>query len=289
MFAVWRQQADVYHVTGDIHYVCCVLPKEKTLLTVHDCEVLHRLSGWKKAVVQFFWYTQPAKHAARITVNSEETKRQLLQVIRYPADRIHVIPVSISPLYQPDAKPFNTSCPTILQVGTKPNKNVPRLVQSLRGLRCHLDIVGPVDESLQQLLRDCRMSWTAWGRLTDEQLVERYRKSDIVSFVSTHEGFGMPIVEAQFVERVCITSNCSSMPEVAGNGACLVDPFDVDSIRNGILRLCNDEAYRDALVTAGRRNRLRFNPNTIAEQFAEVYRRVSGGIGTVEVPQHGGG
>jgi glycosyltransferase involved in cell wall biosynthesis len=277
MFAVWKQQADVYHVTGDIHYVCCVLPKKKTLLTVHDCEVLHRLSGWKREIVRFFWYTHAAKHATRITVNSEETKRQLLKVIRYPAERIHVIPVSVSPLYQPDKRPFNSDNPHILQVGTKLNKNVPRLVQALQGLRCHLDIVGPVDEALRQLLKVAQISWTGWGRLNDDQMYERYREADIVAFVSTHEGFGMPIVEAQCVERVCVTSNLSSMPEVAGNGACLVDPYDINSIRRGILRLTNDSTYRNSCLNHGRLNRERFNSQLIARQFGEVYRLISNG------------
>jgi glycosyltransferase involved in cell wall biosynthesis len=289
LWSVYQQQAAVYHVTGDIHYVCCVIPKARVVLTILDCEVLHRTKGLKHSLLKLLWYRLPVKFASHITVISEETKRQLLEVVKFPPSRIHVIPVSVSALYQPDPRQFNSQCPRILQVGTKPNKNVPRLVQALRGLRCHLDIVGPVDESLRKQLDESRISWTGWGRLTDEQLVYRYREADIVAFASTHEGFGMPIVEAQFVERVCITSNCSSMPEVAGNGACLVDPFDVDSIRYGILRLCNDEVYRNALVTAGRRNRLRFNPKTIADQFAEVYRRVSDRTRLIETPQNGEG
>jgi len=275
ILAVWNQHADIYHVTGDIHYVCCVLPKRRTVLTVHDCEILHRLNGWKRAIVHFLWYILPTRYVTRITVNSEETKRQLLRAVTFPPDRIHVIPVSVSPLYQPSPRPFNSEFPRILQVGTKANKNVPRLVQALRGLPCHLDIVGPVDATLRQLLQDCQIVWTGWERLTDEQLAERYREADIIAFVSTHEGFGMPIVEAQSVERVCITSNCSSMPEVAGTAACLVNPFDVESIRTGVLRLLSDRVYRETLVAAGRKNRVRYDAKTIAKQFACIYEHVA--------------
>ncbi|MGV2336588.1 MAG UNVERIFIED_CONTAM: glycosyltransferase [Planctomycetaceae bacterium] len=201
---------------------------------------------------------------------SSETRSRLLEHVNFPADRIHVIPVSVSDLYQPSPKPFNTACPRILQIGTKANKNVPRLVQALQGLRCHLDIVGPVDEQLRRLITECGIQWTNWGRLSDAEMLKRYQETDIVAFVSTAEGFGMPIVEAQRVERVCITSNCSSMPEVAGSGACLVDPFSIKAIQAGILRLIEDAAYRSKLIENGRVNSARFAASQIAQQFRDV-------------------
>lgn len=273
ILAVWRQAADVYHITGDIHYAAYLLPPKRTVLTVLDCQILERLTGWRRAVVKYFWYTLPARRAAQITVISSETKARLLECIAYPPDRIHVIPVSVSDLYQPCAKPFNSDCPRILQIGTKANKNVPRLVRALRGLNCHLDIVGPVDEQLRSLLTECGIQWTGWGRLSDEELLQRYQEADIVAFVSTSEGFGMPIVEAQRVERVCITSDCSSMPEVAGDGACLVDPQDVDSIRAGFDKVLANADYRDGLIERGRENCRRFDATQISGQFALVYEK----------------
>ena len=269
-----RHQGDVNHITGDVHYAALLLPKRTAILTVHDCQILDRLKGWRRAVVKFFWYTLPVRRVSRMTVNSEETKRQLLQEVNFPADRVHIIPVSVSKLYQPSSKPFCAECPRILQVGTKANKNVQRLVKALQGIQCRLEIVGPVNPELKTLLEDSGVDYRAYGRLTDSQLVERYQQSDVISFVSTYEGFGMPIVEAQCVERVCVTSNCSSMPEVAGQGACLVDPFDVQSIRQGFLRVISDATYRDSLIEAGRQNRLRFDPQRIADNFLKLYCQV---------------
>ena len=273
-WAAFRNQGDVNHVTGDIHYVVFLLARRRTILTVLDCQVLSRLSGWRRAVVKWLWYTGPARCVSRITVISEETRQQLLQVIPFPAEKVHVIPVSVSELFQPAPKEFSTHCPRILQVGTKANKNVDRLVRALQGIPCALDIVGPIDDALQSLLDETQMTHHSFGRLTDEELVQRYREADVISFVSTHEGFGMPIVEAQCVERVCVTSNCSSMPEVAGEGACLVNPFDVASIRAGFQRVITDEDYRRSLIEAGRVNRLRFNADKIAADFLQVYQLV---------------
>ena len=271
MLSAWRNQGQVNHITGDVHYIALMLHRKRTLLTVLDCQILERLMGWRRAIVKWLWFTLPDKRVAAITVISAETKRQLLQEICFPANKIHVIPVSVSPLFQPAPKLFNAECPRILQVGTKANKNVHRLVQALTGMPCHFDIVGPIDESLAEALQASRIAYTTYGRLSDEQIVERYCAADIISFVSTHEGFGMPIVEAQCVERVCVTSNCSSMPEVAGDGACLVDPYDVLSIRQGFERVIRDSNFRQNLIERGRVNRLRFSSEIIADAFHKLY------------------
>lgn len=274
MVSVIFHQADVNHVTGDIHYVAVLLKRSRTLLTVHDCEVLNRLTGWRRWVVKVLWYQLPAKRITAMTVNSNETKRSLLEVVRFPEDRIHVVPVSVSPLYQPCPKQFFAERPRILQIGTKANKNIIRLAEALDGISCELHIVGPLEKQQEATLRRHNVAVINHLYLTDEQLVEQYKQADIVSFVSTHEGFGMPIVEAQSVERVCVTSSCSSMPEVAGAGACFVDPFDVQSIREGFQRVVTDVPYRQSVIAAGRQNKLRFDSQRIADDFLQIYKSI---------------
>ena len=134
--------------------------------------------------------------------------------------------------------------------------------------------MGPLPEETKNALVSNKVGYTNYTQLTNEQVAARYAEADIVSFVSTHEGFGMPIVEAQSIERVCVTSNCSSMPEVAGEGACLVDPFDVSSIRHGFERVTRDNGYREFLLAAGRQNKRRFNANEIALSYAALYQSV---------------
>ena len=85
----------------------------------------------------------------------------------------------------------------------------------------------------------------------------------------------MPIIEGNSVERVVITSNISSMPEVAADAALLVDPFDVQSIRDGMLTLIRDASVRHRLIEAGRENKLRFQSAAIANQYYELYRKIA--------------
>jgi glycosyltransferase involved in cell wall biosynthesis len=85
----------------------------------------------------------------------------------------------------------------------------------------------------------------------------------------------MPILEAQATGRPVVTSNILSMPWVAGEAACLVDPFDTASIRGGLTRVMGDPSYRAALVALGFENVKRFSAEEIARQYLELYLDVA--------------
>ena len=122
------------------------------------------------------------------------------------------------------------------------------------------------------MLKENQIDYNVSKNLTNEEVFEKYRNCDILSFVSTYEGFGMPIVEANAIGRVVVTSNLLSMPEVAGDAAHLVDPFDIGSIRQGIVKVIKDEHYRESLIRNGYQNRKRFDVNKIANQYVEIYQ-----------------
>jgi glycosyltransferase involved in cell wall biosynthesis len=86
----------------------------------------------------------------------------------------------------------------------------------------------------------------------------------------------MPIIEANCVERPVIAGNNSSMIEVAGEAACLVDAESIEEIRKGILKIINDKEYRENLIIRGRENRLRFDAQEIAAQYEVLYNRILG-------------
>jgi glycosyltransferase involved in cell wall biosynthesis len=142
-------------------------------------------------------------------------------------------------------------------------------------MQCRLKIIGDLDDQTTRQLKEAKISYESAVNLSEAEMYQAYCDADLVSFVSTYEGFGMPIVEAQWVERPVVTSNCSSMPEVAGEGACLVDPFDVGSIREGIQRVIRDTAFRQHLVEQGRGNRERFSLEEIAKQYLSLYERLA--------------
>lgn len=267
-------QGELNHVTGDIHFASLLLRRRKTLLTIHDLGVLNDKRGLRKALLKWLWFQLPATSSRLITTVSETTKREVLKQIDVPPEKIRVIPNAVSSCFHFSPKPFNEECPRILQVGTKPNKNLSRLIPALSGISCKLQIIGPLTDSLRTQLDASMISYENWSNLSLDEVIRKYQQCDLLTFCSTYEGFGMPIVEANVVGRPVVTSNISSMPEVAGNAACLVDPFNSESIHAGISRVIEDADYRSELIANGQTNAERFDANNIAEQYLAIYREM---------------
>jgi glycosyltransferase involved in cell wall biosynthesis len=270
----WRHQDEVNHVTGDVHFLTYLLNRRRTILTIHDCVNLERLHGVKRWFLWLFWYWLPAKRCAVITVISEATRQQVLRHLRCDPVKVRVIYNHVSKEFQPAPKPFNAIRPRLLQIGTNPNKNLKRVAAALAGLECDLAIIGRLSDGKIDALKQHGISYENLVNLSRAALLEQYQRCDVILFASTYEGFGLPIVEANAVGRPVVTSNLWSMPEVAGTAACLVDPFNVASIRAGICRVIQDSAYREQLVAAGFENVKRFQIEAAAAQYAELYRSV---------------
>lgn len=267
-------QGDVNHVTGDVHFLTYLLDRRRTILTILDCVMLERLNGIKRWLLWLLWYWLPEKRCAVITVISEATRQQVLQHLHCDPEKVRVIHCNVSEEFQPAPKPFNSTRPRLLQIGTNPNKNLERVAAALAGLDCELTIIGRLSVGQMDELNRHHVSYENLVDLFRQELVEQYQRCDMVVFASTYEGFGLPIVEANAVGRPVLTSNLWSMPEVAGEAACLVDPFDVDNLRAGICRVMQDSDYRDQLVQSGFENVKRFQIETIAAQYAKLYKSV---------------
>ena len=270
----YGKQGDVNHVTGDVNYLGLLLSKKKTIQTILDCVHLNTSTGLKYRILKLFWLSIPEKRAKFLTAISTSTKNEILRHHKCDPDKIIVIPVAISPKFKAREKIFNKTFPKILQVGTAPNKNIPNLIEAIKGLPCILNIVGKKNEHYEKLLQENNIQYIyEWG-LSDEEIIKRYEDADIISLVSAYEGFGMPILEAQAVGRAVITSNVFSMPEVAGDAAVIVNPHDIAEMRQGFEKIIYDDAFRAAMIQRGNQNIKRFDADSIAMQYFELYKKI---------------
>lgn len=267
--------ADIYHITGDIHYIALLLPREKTVLTIHDLRFLHNRKGLRRFFLKKLYLDLPVKRLKYITAISEATKNEIIKYTNCAEEKIRLIKNPLREHFSTTTeKNFNSQCPTILQIGTLPNKNVINVVKALKGLKCCVKIIGQIDAELMGELQHNQINFEQNFNLTDRKIRDEYSKADIVAFCSIYEGFGLPIIEAQAMRTAVITSNISPLKEVSGGAAVLVNPSNVSAIRKGILRLINDKNYRENLIARGIENTKRFEPQAIAGLYEKLYREM---------------
>ena len=175
--------------------------------------------------------------------------------------------------------------PYVLGVGTlEPRKNLPRLIEafvtlpeSVRAGR-HLVLVGArgwnTDETLTSIARHGDVVH-ALGHVAEDDLPAVYRGADLMACPSLYEGFGLPVLEAMAAGAPVLTSDRSSLPEVAGSAAILVDPTDTASIRAGLQRALGDERLRDRLAALGRERAEEFSWERCARETLAILERAA--------------
>jgi glycosyltransferase involved in cell wall biosynthesis len=300
---VMKQKTDIFHVV-DHSYGHMVYWLRRAggpvVVTCHDLinffypENLYTrarlplvsMAAWRFAV-------RGMRRADRIIADSSHTARDITQLLHIEPERITVVPLAVDswfcPLPREEVESFRqqhsvsweTVC--LLHVGTvEQRKNVLTILRAVealktRGLSVCLWKTGEDFTAEQKTFtrtHGLENSVIYLGRLDRHILVQVYNAADVLLLPSLYEGFGMPVLEAMACGTPVITSKVSSLPEVAGDAAILVEPMDVQAMVEAILQLQNDTAYRKRLIDRGLARTKSLTWEAMAEQMAALYKRI---------------
>lgn len=279
--------------------------KKPWIATIHDIGPLTHRDYFSKSrpKLRHLGLVKAAKAAQRIICVSHATANEVqtyldrdlgdqLAVVHEGVEEEYFLPPDMSVLDSlPDMPGENQ--PFIFWAGTvNPRKNIDGLLKAFMALEGkidhHLVIAGNVGWDAEELVdlirRDSRLKSRVHllGFVSDEQLRALYRRASMFAYISRMEGFGLPILEAMACGCPVITSNVSSMPEVAGDAALLVDPDDEESISAAIERVINDDALSQSLKARGLDRARQMSWGECAEGVLQVYRAVLSGSSSDE-------
>ena len=295
--AVRRAQADLFHAP---HYVLPALTPGRTVVTIHDCihlmfpEYLKHRLGYAYARGSMW---TAAHKADRIFTVSEQSKLDILKFFKVPPEKIVVTPNAIDERFLAEPDPeflkqirerYQLSQAYILYVGNiKPHKNLERLIEAFHLVRSEgrseleLLIIGDQISKLQSLRRavhkhDLHRYVRFHGFVPQETLSVLYRLASVFVFPSLYEGFGLPPLEAMACGTPVVTSNVSSLPEVVGDAAVLVDPYSPRAIADGILTVLHSAHLRADMRARGFARVKAYSWERSVARVREVYEEVAG-------------
>ncbi len=284
---------DVYHDPNFIPFRF----RGPTVITIHDLSVLtlphmHPNDRVKAIGGRLRWATEQAD--AIITV-SEFVRGEVIELLGVSPEKVTAILNGVDPAYLPrnavDTRDSLSSFGLrhggyVLGVGTlEPRKNLGRLCRAYRSLPSNVRREFPLvlagmkgwgesefARDLEALTREGNLVLP--GYLESAALRDLYAGAALFAYPSVYEGFGLPVVEAMASGTPVVTSNVSSLPEVAGDAAKLIDPLDVDEIAGALKRLLSDSDERNRLVAAGLDRASKYAWATTARETLAVYERV---------------
>ncbi|MBN8702687.1 MAG: glycosyltransferase family 4 protein [Bacteroidetes bacterium] len=240
------------------------------LAVIHDLNFEHYPDDLPFLYQKYYRYYFPkfAKKAARIATVSEYSKKDIIDTYGISATKIDVVYNGANTFYKPinneikaqTKQQYTSNNNYFIFVGNlHPRKNISRLLAAFEMFKqqqsdsTKLVLVGnkmwwtsDMEKTLKQMLYKNDVIFT--GRVDVEQLRNLYASSLALVYTTTFEGFGIPIIEAMNCETAVITSNTTSMPEVAGNGALLADPFSTQSIANAMQKIYTEPELRKSLI-----------------------------------------
>jgi glycosyltransferase involved in cell wall biosynthesis len=296
--AIRRIGADLFHAP---HYVLPFITPCPVVVTVHD--VIHLLFPQYLPSRFASYYARMmigrALDKAKLVMTvSKASKRDLLGFFDIDESKVLVIPNGIDPTMTAELgadeiervrRRFQLTGRNALFVGNiKPHKNVERVIAAFARVRederfsdLTLIVVGDEISKYPALRRAVerhriRSHVRFFGFVPEMTLVALYRLADLFVFPSLYEGFGFPPLEAMANGTPVITSKISSLPEVVGDAALTVDPYNVDEIADAMKAILTDGALRERLIASGRDRARRFSWETAVAQIHGAYMKVLG-------------
>jgi len=292
-----RERPDVFHAP---HYVLPPATLCRSLVTIHDCIHLMFPQYLPNRVAYAYarasmW--SAARRAHRILTVSEASKRDILHFFNVRPDKIVVVYNAIDERFRvaPSDEAvarvrerYQLDHGFVLYAGNiKPHKNLVRLIEAFDGLRRRgfddltLLIIGDEISRLPSLRRavhshKLHKHVRFLGFLPGDTLAILYRLAAVFVFPSLYEGFGLPPLEAMASGTPVVTSNVSSLPEVTGGAAVLVDPYDVESIVDGIARVLSNPKLSEELRAKGIARAREFSWERSVARTREIYQEVGG-------------
>ena len=290
-----RERPDLYHAP---HYVLPAAINCNSVVTIHDCihlmfpQYLPNRMAYAYARAQM--WTAAHRSDCILTV-SDASKRDILHLFNITPEKIVVVYNAIDAHFSvtppPDAvtrvrERYQLDHRFVLYVGNiKPHKNLVRLIEAFSELRTgeledvKLLIIGDEISKLPALRHavhrhKLHKHVRFLGYVPDDQLAVLYRLAAVFIFPSLYEGFGLPPLEAMASGTPVVVSNVSSLPEVVGDAAVLVDPHDIDSIVDGLRSVLTNPARAEDMRRKGLERAREFSWERSVARTLEVYKRI---------------
>ena len=267
----------------------------KSVGVIHDLNFEHFPEDIPFLVRKYYSNLFPrfARKASRIATVSEYSKSDIANKYHINPKKIDVVYNGAGSIFKPlplnekevTKQKFSQGNEYFFFIGTlHPRKNLVNLFKAFDLFKRN------TSGSTKLLLAGARMWWTDeirlayegmeyrddvifTGRVTDIELALLMASALALTYVSYFEGFGIPILEAFHCDTPVITSNVTSMPEVAGNAAVLIDPFSITSIADAMQKVASDEGFREKLIVEGRKQREQFSWERTAEKLWECVEK----------------
>lgn len=251
------------------------------LPVIHDLNFVEHPRDLKWLTEKYYnhYFPKFAAQAARIATVSEYSKQQIIKNYSIHPSKIDVVYNGINAFFKPlnesdkmiAKNKFTSGKNYFVSVGSlHPRKNIINLIHAFAAFKIDsgsdikLVLAGPHFWGLSEINKaietnNLKSEVVFTGRLSDEELALVLGSALVLTFIPYYEGFGIPLIEAMQANVPIITSNVTSLPEVAGEAALFVNPFDINEIKKAMLQLYNDESLRNTLIAKGEQQKANFS------------------------------